>query len=120
MKQTIGGSAFDILVGIAVLWVANLMLDPVPLAAALAWALGLLAFWLRGSRSLRPASAGLVGGVALGTAVHLIVHVSGRSAPPSEGPFLHVLLDAAIGLAVGALALAASLGRHLWREHRAV
>lgn len=120
VMQTIGGRVFDILVGIVVLWAANLFLNPVPLAAALAWSLGLLLFWLRDSHSLWATSVGLLIGVALGAAVHLVTHLFGRSIVPPEGPFIHVLLDAGIGLAVGALALAASLGRHLWHERRAV
>ena len=108
---------FNILAGVAALWVANFLLNPVPLAAALAWALGLLLFWLLGSRSLRWASVGVLSGVALGATVHLSAHHTGRSAVPPEGLFMHVLWDATIGLTVGLIALAASLGRLLWREY---
>jgi len=115
--KAIGGRMFDILAGVAVLWVANLLLNPVPFVAALAWTLGLLLFWLLGSRSLWWASVGLFSGVALGATVHLFTHHTGHSAVPPEGPFMHVLWDATTGLTVGLLAFAASLGRQLWREY---
>jgi len=116
--KTIGDRVFSVLVGVVVLGMANLWLDPVPLAAALAWALGLLLFWTRQSPSLWPAVAGLLGGATLGAIVHLLTHLGGRSPPPAEGLAVHVLFDAALGVMVGALALAASLGRHLWRRMR--
>lgn len=113
--HAIGGRMFDVLIGIAALWFANLMLKPAPLAAALAWGIGLLFFWLRSSRSLWAALAGLLSGVALGSALHLVAHVSGRSTVPPGSLFSHLLLEAGIGFSVGALALAASLGRRWWR-----
>ena len=66
--KAIGDRLFDILVGAAVLYVANLLLDPAPIGAALAWSFGLLLFWLRGSHSLWHASAGVLTGAVLAAA----------------------------------------------------
>lgn len=117
--RAIGARLFDILVGFAFLYVANLLLDPAPIGAALAWSLGTVFFWLRGSRAMWHAAAGILAGALLGAAWHVFVHLAGRSPVPAEGQVMHVLMDATVGLLVGGLAVAASLGRHLSRQRRA-
>lgn len=105
----LAGRVLEALIGIAVLYLANRWLDPVPLAAATAWAAGLLLVWFNRAPPLRPAATGLVAGALLGAAIHYYVHWSGRSTAPAEGLSAHLLTDAAIGLAIGALALAAAM-----------
>lgn len=105
----------DVVLGIAVLAVANAILDPVPLLAVIAWAAGILMFCVTRSRSLRWTSIGFVAGALVGAAHHLFVHSTGRSTPPPEGIYIHLLDDAIVGALCAALALTASVGRH-WRR----
>jgi len=118
--EGIGSRLLELLIGVVILYFANRWLNPVPLAAVLAWFLALVLVWLRTSHRLRLASLGLVGGALLGAGLHTYVHLSGRSPEPVEGSLVHVLLDTAVGLIAGGLALAGSLARHLLHGQRAV
>ncbi len=108
--------SMDAIPGLAILVVANVLLDPVPLTALLAWALGLALCWIAASRPIIAAVIGSIAGAALGAVLHFFVHDSGRSPAPVEGLPEHLLLDAGTGLLCGIAALAAGIGRHLWRK----
>jgi hypothetical protein len=102
----------DVILGLAVLAIANIILEPVPLVAAVSWGLGLLLFCLARSHALGWASVGFIAGALLGTANHLFIHLTDRSTVPPEGVYVHALGDAALGVLCGVVALAASVPRH--------
>jgi hypothetical protein len=95
--------------GLAVLAIADRILDPVPLAAGSVWLGGLLGGALPRRRP-HAWIAGVVLGLAAGAGVHLSWHVTGRSTPPAEGVALHVAREGLVGLAAGVAALVAGSG----------
>lgn len=107
-------ASFSVLLGIAaaaaVLWLADRLLQPLPVAAVTATLGGLLGLArVRGHRARR-VTAGLAAGLLAGAAHHLWVHVSGHSTAPEEGLILHLLAETGVGLGVAIAALAAFAG----------
>jgi len=94
----------------AVLWLADRLLEPLPVTAVTATLGGLVG--LAGARDhrARRATAGLVAGVLAGATYHLWVHASGRSTAPDEGLIPHLLVEAGVGLGVAFAALGAFTG----------
>ena len=112
------GWLLDAVLGLLVLILANLVLDPVPVTAATVWIGALALSWIVVNRPGRAAVIGGVVGALAGACVHLYSHLVGQSTEPPEGLALHVLAEGAIGLLVGSLALLASRARLLLRERR--
>jgi hypothetical protein len=93
---------------VAILLLAEWILQPVPVAAATATLGALLATWWRPGR-LPWIGAGLGAGLLAGAAHHLYVHGNGLSPAPAEGLPAHLLAETASGLAVAILATAAAV-----------
>jgi hypothetical protein len=89
-----------------VLWLLNLLLDPVPVAAGPAFVLGaacLLIPALDARRWILTVAA--TAGAVAGALVHRGWHLSGQSPPPAEGLVPHVLTEGLVGLLAALLAL---------------
>ncbi len=97
--------AITFIVAALLLFLADTILQPVPIPAGAAVLGGLLVMWLRsGPRCVWLAAALVIGGL-LGTGVHLSIHLTGGSTLPEEGVPAHVAADGILGLTVGALVL---------------
>jgi hypothetical protein len=122
MKQWIG-LGLALVLGVLLLAGADAVMKPAPIASATAFLLGLIGLWLGGSEVVFRTSAGAVLGAAIGAFIHYYVHRSGGSPEPFEGVPVHIVGNAVLGLAVGAvlLLLVALLARGLaprgyWRR----
>lgn len=109
------GRCLDAALGALVLAAANVLLAPVPLSAATSWAFGIICLWLEPPQRGRWVSLAAVAGALIGATVHAGAHLAGRSAEPAEGLPMHLLTEAVLGLAVGAIALAVSAARPVLR-----
>ncbi len=108
-ENPLAAAAVDLTIVAGVLYLADFVLDPVPLPAVLAAATGLLALWILGGSRSALAMLALLGGGLAGAAHHFHRHSTGASPPPAEGIPFHVLLDALAGLFAALPALTAAL-----------
>ena len=92
----------------AVLFAADRLIQPVPVAAAAVGVGGLVGLWLASNRPARYVAVGMATGLVIGTAQHWAVHRAGASPEPLEGLGSHLLAEGALGLLVGAAAVAAA------------
>lgn len=109
------GRCLDAALGALVLVAAHVLLAPVPLSAATSWAFGIVCVWLELPQRGRWVSLAAVGGALVGATAHAGAHLAGRSTVPAEGLPMHLLTEAVLGLAVGAIAIAASAARLVFR-----
>ncbi|MGD2154369.1 MAG: hypothetical protein PVG79_13955 [Gemmatimonadales bacterium] len=87
------------------LFLADSVLQPVPVPAGVAVLGGLAAMWSRAEAGAGWVAVGAAIGALLGTGIHLYVHVTGGSTRPEEGVAAHVAVDGLRGLGVGAVVL---------------
>jgi hypothetical protein len=94
-----------LVVGAVVLWLLNVWLDPVPVAAGPAFVLaGCLVFWKGWPGLGRTAiTAGL--GALTGVLLHASWHWRGQSPSPEEGFWVHLLWEGVLGFCAAMLAL---------------
>lgn len=95
------------------LWIADLVLQPIPMpaggAAVFAWA----AYWGAPARfELRACGAGFVAGALVGVAFHVRSHVVEDRVEGLPSLARHALADLAVSVTAAALILAAAIG---WR-----
>jgi hypothetical protein len=107
-KTDIVRMILGLLAGGVTLFVLNFIMDPVPIAAGTAFALGAVGYLV-----MRPKAHQLVINLALvgalvGIYIHRGWHVSGSSPPPAEGLWPHLAAEGAIGLFAALLSLAAA------------
>lgn len=94
-----------IIAGGLVLFAFNLYFNPVPIAAAPAFALGVLGF-LRLGPGTWPWVGNLAAvGALVGIFIHRGWHIEGSSPPPAEGLFSHLATEGLIGLAAALISL---------------
>jgi hypothetical protein len=86
---------------VLLLWLADLVFQPVPLPAGGVVAGGLLGAWLSRGSVWRWVAGGAALGLVAGMAFHLYVHLTGGSPAPAEGLAAHLIVDGFKGLAVG-------------------
>jgi hypothetical protein len=112
LPRTVAG----LLLGGVGLWLANQVIQPVPLTAGGAYAAGaviLLARWFRTLRTGYVALAAFAGALPA-IAVHRKWHLEGFSPDPGGGLWPHVLGEGLLGLCVAlvCLGIAAWVARH--------
>lgn len=115
-KAELPRAVLGVLAGAACLWFANLLMQPVPVSAAGAYAAGATVLL---ASALRPLRTGYVALGALAGAlpafwVHRAWHVSGRSPAPESSLLAHVLGEGLLGLAVALVCL--GLAVLAWRR----
>ena len=98
----------SLIAGIAVLVIANISMNPVPVSAAPAFGVGAVGFFLLRNDTARLVITLAVVGAAIGLVIHRDWHMTGRSPAPETGILEHLAIEGLIGLFVGLLALAAS------------
>lgn len=88
------------------LFVINLVMNPVPVAALPAFILGALGFvFMSTALQVWVTNLAAIGAVA-GVFIHRGWHVEGSSPPPAEGLLTHLAVEGLIGLVAALLALA--------------
>jgi hypothetical protein len=100
MRQ-ISRFAVTLIVAVLLLTLADRIFQPVPIPAGTAALGGLLALWVRSEWRAVWAAGGLVIGATMGTGIHLLVHLTGRSTLSDAGVLAHVSTNGIGGLAVG-------------------
>ena len=102
------------LTSLILLFLANLVLQPVPLPAGLA-VLGGLSAWAFGKRR-HGIGLGMLLGVLGGVAWHGYQHVTGQSTEPEEGFVWHLVRDGLIGYGIALLILGLVIGFNLLKK----
>lgn len=92
-----GGTAIGAL---ALLFIADRVLQPVPVPAATAVVGGLVALWLDRTVRWSWILTGVVAGSLAGVGIHSYVHLTGQSTRPEEGLAIHLVMDGGVGLVV--------------------
>lgn len=88
------------------LWLLNLLLDPVPVAAGPAFILGAVCLLFPAlDRKQHITNLAALAGAFMGIYIHRGWHLSGQSPPPAEGLVRHVFYEGLIGFLVALLAL---------------
>jgi len=105
MNRTLGLMLLTAAV-VALLSVAHAMMNPMPIAAATTGLGGLVAIWVFRRRTTRGIATCAAAGALVGTALHAYNHFIEGRMHPDEGLLSHVAADAALGIAIGAAALA--------------
>lgn len=95
-------AALGVVLGGVALWVANTIMQPVPLSAGGAYAAGAVVLMASTVRSLKTGyvALGALAGAAPAVWVHRGWHVTGASPEPAGGLWPHVLGEGLLGLAV--------------------
>ncbi|MEM1411747.1 MAG: hypothetical protein AAGH19_05245 [Pseudomonadota bacterium] len=109
-KADLPRTAAGVLIGVAALWLANQVMQPVPLSAGGAFAAGALILFAQCFRPLKTGyvALGALAGAVPSLWVHRRWHLEGIS-PPVEGSLLaHVLGEWLLGLAVALVCLGAA------------
>lgn len=108
---------YGLLAAIILLWVANLVLSPVPIGSAFAVGFGLIAAWTAREGGLLRVVGGTALGIVAGVLYHRSVHRAGLSPDPAEGIPMHLGLDAlmALSAAVPILLILVWLDRRVLR-----
>lgn len=103
LPRTLAG----LLLGGAALWLANQVMQPVPLAAGSAYAAGAVILVARLFRTLRTGyvALGALAGAAPALAVHRKWHLEGSSPDLGSGLWPHVLGEGLLGLCVALVCL---------------
>ena len=89
----------------AILLVASLLLQPLPIPAAGAVAGGLIGFWVTRRKRLAFTAGGAVAGALAGAALHAWQHFAEDRAHPIAGLAAHLAADAGLGLLIGGAVL---------------
>jgi hypothetical protein len=105
MKKLLGLTFLTIAI-VSLLLVGHAMMSPMPIAAATTALGGLIAIWILGLSTTRGITIGATVGALIGTALHVYSHLAEGRMHPDEGFVGHIVTDAAIGIAVGIVALA--------------
>ena len=103
LPRTLAG----LLLGGAGLWLANQVMQPVPLTAGGAYAAGAVILFARGFKNLRTGSVALaaLAGALPAIAVHRNWHLQGYSPDLANGLWPHVLGEGLLGLCVALVCL---------------
>lgn len=117
-----GAAAFVVSIAVlgAGLWIADLLLQPIPMPAGGAAVLSWLAYWITPAR-LKPRAclAGFLVGALAGVVFHVRSHVVEDRVDSASSLALHVLADLAISAFAAVLILAASIATRLFVMQRA-
>jgi len=97
--------AVGLVVGGLVLFAINLEMDPVPVAAAPAFAAGAIGFLIMRPKAHRLVINLAIVGALVGVYIHYGWHADGSSPPPPEGLFRHLVVEGFIGLFAALFAL---------------
>jgi hypothetical protein len=108
MKQFVR-KAVTAIVALLLLFLADRVLEPVPVPAATAVIGGLIGLWLGLTVRWLWLSLGVIAGLVVGAGFHLYVHMTGQSPPPPEGLAAHLAVDGGIGLVVALLVVVATV-----------
>lgn len=92
-------------IALVLLFAADILLRPVPVAAATAVVGCLVPLCLGRGCRLRYLALAVFAGLLAGVGIHLWVHVSGGSPSPEEGLAAHLLVDGGIGFGVALVIL---------------
>ncbi len=114
-KTDIVRITLGLVAGGVTLFIINFLMDPVPVAAGPAFALGAVGFMI-----MRPKAQQLVinlaaVGALIGIYIHRGWHLNGQSPPPEEGLYQHLAVEGLMGLfaALASLLVAGILLRFL-------
>lgn len=104
-ESILPGIILGLVAGGLVLFIAQLVLNPVPVSGATAYAAGAAGFFFMSADPARLIIALATAGGAAGVIMHRNVHLSGGSPPPPEGLLHHLGVEGGIGLGVALLGL---------------
>ena len=98
-----------ILAGISVLWLLDLLMQPVPVAAGPAFLLAIALLLWKGGQNARIAFLVAGVGAVAGVFVHTTWHWTGQSPKPAGGLWAHLAWEGLLGYAAAVLALLPSV-----------